>query len=242
MRRAASALLLAAVAAGTAGCESTQSKSARLERESAGREGSETGLRVTERARGVKVTSTALLTDPNGTALVVELRNTGAQALARVPLAVNVKGPGGASVYRNDTPGLETSLVSAALLPPRATQVWVNDQIAPSGPARRARALAGAGGRAVNADFPRLTVSGLALERDETSGLAAVGRVRNRSDVDQRDLVVSVVARRGGRVTAAGRAVVRRLKGKGDAAFTAFLIGDPRRARLEATAPPTTLP
>jgi len=241
MSRTTSAVLLLALATGAAGCESTQSKSARLEGQ-AGKSVDEKGLKVTERARGVQVRSTALLTDPNGTALIVELRNTGSRALARVPLAVNVKGPGGASVYRNDVPGLETSLVSAALLPARATQVWVNDQIAATGPAKSARALAGAGGREIKGDLPRLSVSGLKLENDETSGLAAVGRVRNRSAVEQRDLVVSVVARRGKRVTAAGRAVVRRLKAEGGANFTAFLIGDAKGARLEATAPPTTLP
>jgi hypothetical protein len=53
---------------------------------------------------------------------------------------------------------------------------------------------------------------------------------------------VFIVARRGERVVAAGRSIVPRLKAGASVSFTAFLIGDPRDARLTAAAPPTTLP
>ncbi len=232
--------LLAVAAVGVSGCESTQSKSARLRAASKSRR-AETGLKVTRPAPGVKVTSTQLLTDPNGTALVVELRNTTKRTLAGVPLAVNLADRSGTSVYRNDTPGLERSLVSAALLPARASTLWVNDQVTASGKPAKATARPGAGGKVVRAAAPRLTISALKAETDPTSGVAATGTVTNHSKVDQRDLVVNVVARRGGRVTAAGRAVVRRLKAGGHTRFQAFLIGTAKGARLSASAPPTTL-
>jgi hypothetical protein len=220
-------------------CESTQSRSARL-RKAAKSRVAERGLEVTKLAAGVKVASTALVSDPNGTALVVELRNTSRRALAAVPIAVDLADGGGASVYKNDAPGLETSLTSAALLPPRRSTVWVDDQVTPSGTPKRVRARAGAGGRVLRARAPQIVAAAPKLEDDPTSGLAAVGRVVNRSKVDQRDLVVNVVARKGRRIVAAGRAVVRRLKAGAGTRYQAFLIGKAKGAQLEASAPPTT--
>ena len=240
MRAAAVGTLLLCVPALTA-CESTQSRSARLRAEAKSR-APEKGLKVTKLAPGVKVASTALLSDPNGTALVVELRNSSKRSLAAVPLAVDIADGKGASVYRNDTPGLETSLVSAALLPARRTEVWINDQVTATGTPERAKARAGVGGRVLKAAPPRIVVRVPRLQRDPTSGLAATGRIVNRSKIDQRDLVVNVVARKGGRIVAAGRAVVRRLRAGQDARYQAFLIGKADGARLQASAPPTTLP
>ena len=63
----------------------------------------------------------------------------------------------------------------------------------------------------------------------------------NRSDVEQRRLVVACVARRGGRVVAAGRAIVNRLAPGKSASYHVFFIGDPRGARMTVVAPPTVI-
>jgi hypothetical protein len=79
------------------------------------------------------------------------------------------------------------------------------------------------------------------LSSDPVSGAEAVGLADNRSKVELRKLIVFAVARRGGRVVAAGRAQIPRLKAGKRAKFHAYLIGNPRGARVEVSAPPTSL-
>jgi hypothetical protein len=76
-------------------------------------------------------------------------------------------------------------------------------------------------------------------------GAYAKGTIANRSSVAQKRIVITCVARDGGRVVAAGRAVIDRLEPaaslKKPTTFTVFFIGDPRQARLDCSAPPTVL-
>ena len=120
-----------------AGCESTQAKSARLEREGAQQLAGERGLVVRAQNRDVRAVATSVVQDENGTAVVVVLRNRAARPVGRVPVAIDVRGAGGRSVYRNDAPGLDPSLVEATGVPASGELVWVNDQVTPS---RRAEA------------------------------------------------------------------------------------------------------
>jgi hypothetical protein len=59
--------------------------------------------------------------------------------------------------------------------------------------------------------------------------------------VTQLELVVYAVARRGGRIAAAGRAIVPQAPAGASTPFQVFFIGDPKGAQLSLTAPPTTL-
>jgi hypothetical protein len=106
-------------------------------------------------------------------------------------------------------------------------------------------AAVGAGKRPVAGALPRIELSGIHLDRDQ-DGVYAKGIVRNSSPVLQRRLVIACVARRGGRVVAAGRAVVDKLppaaETKKPATFTVYFIGNPKGARLDCAAPPTVLP
>ena len=70
--------------------------------------------------------------------------------------------------------------------------------------------------------------------------MAAVGFAANRSKVEQRKLVIFAVARKGGRVVAAGRAQINRVKPRKRTRYTIF-IGNPRGARISPEAPPTSL-
>jgi hypothetical protein len=240
MRRA---LLLLLAAATVAGCESTQAKSARLEARSkaAAKHQREGGLKVTERSREVRVEDTAVLHDSNGAAAVVTLRNVSGRALAAVPLAIQVRDRSEKRLYANDAPGLDSSLVSAALLAPRARLIWVDDQVTSADGAASVLAVPGAGARAVQGPIPKLELSQVKLEQDPSSGLAAVGQVTNRSAVEQRRLVIHAVARKGAKIVAAGRAIVARLAPGRSARFSVFFIGDPSGARLSVAAPPTVL-
>jgi hypothetical protein len=223
-----------------AGCESTQDKSARLERQGAGALEEQKGVVVTRSSRDVKVLATDVLQDENGTAAVVRMRNTGKAPLAQVPVTIDVRARAGKSVFRNDDAGLEPTLARVPLLRPGEEFTWVNDQVAAADKPRAVRAKVGEG-RTVRATPPRVTVTSPRLEQDPVSGVAAVGFAANRSKVDQRKLVIFAVARKGRRVVAAGRAQLNRLKAGKRARYTIFFIGDPRGARISLEAPPTSL-
>jgi hypothetical protein len=74
---------------------------------------------------------------------------------------------------------------------------------------------------------------------DEGEEAGAAGGVTNASKIDQRDLVVYAVARKRGRIVAAGRAILPEVSPGAKVAFQRFFVGDPRSARIEASAPPT---
>ena len=96
-----------------AGCESSQDKSARLAKKG-GKAFTAKGLDVKHENPDVKVTATTVLHDKNGAATVVVLHNSGPTFQANVPISIDVLGPDGKSVFKNDAPGLEPSLVAAA--------------------------------------------------------------------------------------------------------------------------------
>ena len=235
----ATPLLALAAALLITGCESTQDKSARLEK-TGGAATREKGLRISKESSDVKVTGTAVIADANGAAAVVELRNTTERALARVPLAIDVT-DGARSLFKNDEPGLEPSLVGVPTLPAGGSLAWVNDEILSEGKAKAVKATVGADSGRAPADLPRVEVGRPTLRRDPTSGLAAEGKIVNRSKVLQRELTLFAVARKGERIVAAGRGQVERLKAGKTARYQIFFIGNPRGARIEIAAPPTNL-
>jgi hypothetical protein len=230
-------LIVAGAALLLAACESTQDKSARLAKQAEGLE-KQRGLVIGKRSKVVKVGSRAVLNDKNGTAVVVELRNTSKRMLARVPVAIDVRN-GKRSVFKNDDAGLEPSLVGVPVLRPGQRLLWVHDQVLATGKGQSVRAKVGAGRGAAPGRLPQIRITPPRLEVDPTSGTLAVGRLVNRSRVLQRNIVVYAVARKGKRIVAAGRAAVERLKPGASAAYQVFFIGDPRGARITLAAPPT---
>lgn len=242
MRRVVFAAVVGLAALGAVGCESTQSRSARLSKELGDQRTIEKGLKVKKLDRDIEVDATDVITDANGTVVIATLRSRAPGPLASVPLALDVVDAKGGSVYKNNAPGLDRSLTSAVLLEPGRNQYWINDQVVAVGEPKSAEVRAGVGGAPVKGKLPVIDAPPPVLENDATSGLAATGRVVNKSDIEQRDLIVNVLARSGGRIVAAGRAVVRKLRPGKDAKYQAFLIGKPAEdAQLEASAPPTRL-
>jgi hypothetical protein len=234
-------LLLAALA--LAGCESSQDRSARIKRTGANKLHNQKGLVVSRQSPDVKVLSTATLHDANGAAVVVQMRNVGGRPLTQLPVSVEVDDAAGKPVYRNDAPGLETSLVQAAALPPGGELWWVNDQVQAQGTPARAKALIGASPpTAIGGGLPKIELRDVHGEVDPVSGIAAKGKAVNHSAVEQRRLVIYGVALKGNRVVAAGRAIIERLRTDGKPiGFTLFFIGNPRGAQLTLAAPPTVL-
>ncbi len=238
------ALLLATTAAlgvGTAGCATTREKAAKVAK-SGDAAFRQEGLAVARANRAVRVVSTAVISDPNGSAVVAVLRNTGSRALADVPLELVAKDRSGRATARNDLPGLEHGLTHVALLPPGREVVWVNDQLTLDGDVPvRADVTPGQSRGEGPAKPIEISVERAVLEGDPASGITAVGRVVNHSDVAQTDLVVACVARKGGRVVAAGRAIVPNLRAQGKATIHIYFIGNPRGAELLFEAQPSNL-
>jgi hypothetical protein len=231
---AAASLLLASLA----GCQSTQDKARELEEQ--GKDAfTEEGLRVEKVNPRVEVEDTVVLADQNGAAAVVVLRNRSRDGQAKLPVAIDVRGRGGKSVFRNDAPGLEPSLVSVPVVSGGGRTVWVHDQVVAADKPRNVKVRVGMASGRPPKEIPRLSVRGVRFESLGSTGLAAVGSVRNASEVEQRDLVLHGVARKGSRIVAAGRAQVRRVKPGARARFRMFFIGDPRGAKLSISAPPT---
>lgn len=239
----AAALALLPLAVASSGCSSTRAQAAKFTQEG-GRAFTAHGLRVGNANRDVQLLEREVVSDANGTAAVIVLKSTGAQALGDVPIALAVKDAHGKVLWRNDAPGLEPGLTHAALLAPGETVTWVNDQVLIPGGGRPAAlgAKVGAGDPAPpTATRLAIEVQDARLEGDPASGVTAVARAVNRSDVDQHDLVIAAVARRGGKLVAAGRAIVPQLRANGHERFQVFFIGDPRGAELSFDAQPSTL-
>ena len=243
MRRAALALLALALT----GCETTAQKSAKLERVAKQLQASEAakngpakrGLSITKQSRSVQVLAASVLHSPEGNAVVLTLHNTSARSLSDVPIAITVYDAHGAPLYTNSEPGLSAALVSAPLLRGHATTIWIDDQISTAATPASVRAKVGEGSPARATAISRLTVEGAHLS-EATGGEAVEGSVVNHSPVAQREVVVNALARRGGKIVAAGRAVLPQVAGAGAAThFQLYLIGDPRGARLVFSAAPT---
>jgi hypothetical protein len=229
------ALALAGVALVVTGCESTQDKSARIAAE-LGPVSQEQGLSIDERSKDVKVTSTTLLSDANGDAVVVELHNDSNRDLAEVPILIDVLDVKGKSVYRNDLPGIEPALAAVPFVPAGGDVAWVHDQILATGEPAEVKVTVGAGGERVSGGRAEVSVSEPKLEGDPYTGVAASGEVVNESGGDVERLLLYAIARQGGEIVAAGRGAIEPLKDKPKPVpYNVFFIGDPKGAEITVT-------
>jgi hypothetical protein len=236
-RAAALAVGALALAGSLSGCETTAEKSARLERVAHRSRPVERGLTIARQSTDVRVLGTALVHGNEGAAAVVTLRNNSGQALKNVPIAITVTDARGSTVFQNNTPGLEAALTSLASLGAHGETTWIDDQVQASGTPTSVSATVGVA-PTMNGSVPRIEVQGV-HSSEEGGGAGAAGTVRNRSGVTQQNLVVYVLARRAGRIVAAGRAVLPEVGAGASLPFQAFLQGSPAGARLQASAPPT---
>lgn len=234
-------LLVAAAGVALSACQTTQELSAQRAR-SAKKLVAEKGLTIGRANPLVAIRTTAVLQDANGIAAVVELRNTGRAAQARLPVAISVTDAKGRPLYRNNLAGLEDSLVSMPLLERGQDAFWVNNQVTATGKPAKVRATVGMAKGRLPANVPSLEVSGVRLTSDSGSVIAK-GTIANKSTVAQRRVTIFCVARRGSRIVAAGRAIVDRVPPTGGkpTPFTVFFIGNPKGAKLSFSAPPTVL-
>lgn len=231
--------LVAAIVAGTlSSCESSQERSAQLSREAKHFVGSASrGLTIARASTRIKVLGTQIVHSAEGTAALVTLQNTSSHALRDVPLAITVRDAGGATLYRNDVPGLEAALTSVALLAPGERFTWIDDQVQATGTPASASAEAGEAQTAPG-PAPRIHLSG--VHATEAPEVGVAGTVHNESSVAQHGLVVYGLARRGAQIVAAGRAVLTEVAAHASSPFQVLFIGGARGAKVEASAPATT--
>ena len=237
MRRAALVLIALALT----GCETTAEKSAKLERaakQAAAKRPAALVPSVTRPSTRVRVLDATLLSSSEGAAAAVTLRNDSPHALREVPIAITVRDARGRSVFHNDGAGSEPALLAVPSIPAHSELTWIDDQL----PKVQATSVSARVGEApaVPGKAPVLTVGGASVGEEASNGLGASGTVSNHSKTAQLHLVVFAVARRGGRIVAAGRAVLPELAAGASAPFHAFFIGDPRGAQLQVSAPAVT--
>ena len=238
--RAVVAVAIAGLAAsGLVACQSSQSKSAELAKTGHSVLKKETGLQISQQNTQVDVVDTAVLSDKNGAAVVVTLKNNSTQGLGNTPIAIDVQDAKGKSVFKNDAPGLEQSLTSVSELPAGQTVDWVNDQVLAVGKPQSVKVQLGQAPDTLPPELPEMQTTSPKIEVDPVSGTQATGKVTNNSDVEQRDLILNAVARKGDQVVAAGRGELKRLAPGKTADYTIFFIGDPKGAKVTVTAPAT---
>jgi hypothetical protein len=240
MSRALAGLALALALLVPTACESTQAKSAKL-KANGQKALDEKGLDVTKRNADVQIVAKKVLQDRNGAAVVVVMRSRAAAPLKGVPVEIEVFDAKGRSVFKNNQPGVDKALVGPSVLPPRVDFGWVHDQVAASGKVESVKVTPGAARGTVEGELPKIEFSAPHLTGDETSGIEATGTITNASKVEQQDLVLYCVARRGTDIVAAGRGGIPRLKVGQKRTYHIFFIGDPRGAKLSIEAPPTVL-
>ncbi len=231
----ATAISLALV---SSGCQTTAEKSAELKKLQKHEVLAVRGVSVGRENPSVKVLYSAVVGSKEGTtAIVVGMRNTSSRALQLAPIEVTAKDGKGSVVYQNTGPGLQPSLTSVSLLEPGKDTIWVDDQVQATGVAASATALVGAAKTA--SKIPKLTVSGTHLSEEAGSQIES-GSVANPSSVTQQDLVVYAVARNGSKIVAAGRAVLPEVTAGTTVPFQIYFVGDPKGAKVEVSAPPTS--
>lgn len=249
LRRACGLSLLAVAVAGAsgalAGCASTQQKSERAEviasRTLLGRQ----QLRVTRRDPRVEVRSVETVRDAHRVAFVVRLRNRGTEPVNDLPVGVGTRTPEGRRRLLNGRPGLPYWQTHGPAIAPGASATLV--VVADTDRRLRGRPFAVVG-RADRRPTVATVLPAIELTaRADAAGRSASGGhrktvavdVRNRSDVPQYGLEIYAVARRGGRLVAAGRVPLSHLGSDDRATASVPLVGDARGAQILLSTSPT---
>jgi hypothetical protein len=228
---------LALLALALTGCETSADESARIERVAKQhQQTAQQGLSITRQSTKVVLGAASVLHSSEGAAAVLTLRNLSNTTLVGVPIAITLKDAHGSSIYANSAPGLASALVSAPLLRAHSATVWIDDQIQASGVPASVSAKIGEGTPAGGATVA-LAVTASHLTEEASGGPGLEGTVVNRSAGPQHEVLIDALARRNGRVVAAGRAVLAEVPAHATTRFQLFFIGDPRGARLEVQAP-----
>jgi hypothetical protein len=237
VRRSGAAALALAGAIGLAGCQSTHDRAAKLAALGS-KDVIAAKLAITANA-AVRTHVLALLDMPDGsgTAVVVELRlDDPKRSLVWAPIDVRLYSAAGALVAQANVEGAAPELVHVPSLAGGNTVLYVNDLLSPTDRPVRAEVVLGGTLMTLPAQPGTLRAT-VRPTSDPTYGPGFAGTVTNTTGVTQQAILVQVVARRGGRVVAAGTATVGKLDPGESADYQGLFIGDPAGAVLSASAP-----
>jgi hypothetical protein len=241
LRRALVVVGCGALAVTASACRSTESESAKIAREGSTTAAAST-LKLGAANREVRASNVTLMSGGGRKAVAVELTSTSSSPQREVPLRVNVTGSAGKLVYSNAT-GAEVLLSHVTLLRPHASVWWVDDEVLATAKVAAANVSVGTGQRS-RPDARAAALSAKATHVATQAGMTTVtGVVANHTGKAQSSVPVFAVAVRGGKVVAAGRAVVASVPA-GAALATPFdvpLVGDASGAKIELTALPGAL-
>lgn len=237
--RLGAATLVAAAVLPLAGCTTTQDRSAALSK-NAEKAAAAKQFAVGRTNGAVKVAQVTTLKGDGANTVVVKVESSSRKPEAVVPIGLDLYDAKKASIYSNRVDGLDQALNNLPVVEP-GTSWWVNNQL-PGTAAARTRVRIGTSKLSKVPALPELKVSDVQLTTDAGVHVAR-GKVQNLSAIEQRRLTVFAVALKGGKVVAAGRAVIDKVgpKGSQKQRFNVYFTGDPTGAQLEVVAPPSTL-
>jgi hypothetical protein len=235
--RGAAALAVLVLAPALSACESNIDRSARIAGQGKHLIADKGTLKLGASNRDVHIQRAVIVHGDGAAAAAVEVRNAGRRAQVDVPILIDVRDGKGTSVYRNDAVGLQPALQRLAVVRSGRAAWWVNDQLLGAETARSVSARVG-GARAVTRS-QRIEARGLRLDSD-ADGPYLTGTIVSRLERPQRNLPVFAVALRGGRVVAAGRALVPKVAAhaRKPVRFRLLFVGNPRGARIQVTIAP----
>jgi hypothetical protein len=218
-------------------CESTESESAKIGRKAGAAEVA-SSLKLGKIDRDVRVSDVTPLSAGGRKAIAVKLTQSSSRTQREVPLLVQETGAGGKVVYSNAT-GAETLLQRVTLLPARKSIWWVDDEVLTSQSASSAQVTIGTG-RRVSSNTRAGALSATSTGITGQAGSNSVGgELANHTGKAQNSAPVFAVALRGGKIVAAGRAVVATLPAHGaPVPFNIPLVGNATGATIELTALP----
>jgi len=222
-----------------AGCESTHDKAARIIADGAAVAHVDAVSISKNTAITTKVAAVLSSESQDGvlTAVVVELTSKDKDhSVLWAPIDVVVKDASGAVVGKTNIPGANPLMIHVPSLPAGGTAYYVNDQIAPDAVPTTAEATLGGTLVAMTPPPGTLKVTGK-IVIDPDYGPSFVGTVTNTADVRQEQVIVQGIARRGGKIVAAGTAIVNGLEPGASADYVGSLIGNSKGAKLDVFAP-----
>lgn len=225
------AATLVFVGAALSGCATTQDANKRASIQADRTLASRKALELHGTDRDVQVVSTTVINGKEGSAVVAVLRNRGSRPVNDLPIEV---GPEGGDPV-NARPNVPYFQSHAPAIPPGEEATWVYVSKDPLG-SNRAFVRVGAH------PTPPLSTADHVSELDaggQGDGSSVKADVTNDTGVPQYDLDVYAVARKGGRLVAAGRANLEHLGVTDRAHLTLPVIGDAKGARIQIFAPQT---
>jgi hypothetical protein len=232
------------VAAALSSCQSTQATSA--ERAKHGDDLIEQkDIQIAQQSGEVEVEQAVVIPGDDTSTVAVELKNTSQTGLINVPIQLDVRDAKGKSVFKNNTAGTDPTLVSVPVIGPGAEVWWVHDQIFPIGGEPKTVKVEVGEANEPFPEIPDVTASDPKLIKDPISESEEVtGKVTNNTDEELKAVYLYAMATKGGKVVAAGRGAIDKLKPGAKKAATYnifFTAGDPEGADITLSVTPTFL-